>query len=580
MGRIRGLAPDVIEKIAAGEVVERPASVVKELVENAIDAGAKTVSIDCAGGGAERITVIDDGIGMGSDDLAESVRRHATSKISDADDLWNITTMGFRGEALAAISAVSKLVVESKPNAPDVIEGASLTVEGGIASGPIVAGCAGGTRIVVSDLFYNVPARRKFLRSSKVESGHIYDVVAQYALAYPRLRFELAIDGSRRLNLPACTADIGDVGSTERIRAVMGDRTGALLAVGESSPEISVRGAVAMGGRRGGKDVYLFLNGRPVKDRMLMHAITQAFGERCHGGEYPAAVLWIDIDTAKVDVNVHPAKREVRFSDTGAVYSFLLSAVRKPVSEAWVSISAEPACTSGVEEAINRFESSRLASEETPMWDRDRGVRGRAHHAPCQTEAVGARLAPLGQYALGYVVCEDADGSLVLIDQHAAHERLGFEELKAAYADGSIPQQRLLIPESVDLGESAAAYIEENMEGLAAAGFELEPFGGGTIVVKAIPAMIGGKSVAALMERLAQEFEGMGRAPSVDEAMERIFALTACHGQVRAGDRLTGEELAALVRDVERNNVTSCPHGRPAVVRIERVEIEKWFKRR
>jgi DNA mismatch repair protein MutL len=571
MGTIRSLPRDVVERIAAGEVVERPASVVKELVENAIDAGARRVSVTSAEGG-RRITVIDDGRGMDADDLAASVMRHATSKIASEEDLFRITTMGFRGEALAAIGAVSRLTVESKPSRAEVIEGGRIVVTGGEVDGPHVAGCSGGTRVDVADIFYNVPARLKFLKSAGVEAGHIYDVVATYALAYPWIRFELTTDGADKLRLPACETDIGEVASTERIGEILGDRANGAVVVDEVAPDMAVRGVVAESGRKGGKDVHIFLNGRPVRDRMLMHALVQGAGERVHGG-YPAAALWIEIDPAKVDVNVHPAKREVRFADGSAVYSFLMSAVRKPVSQAPV----------GVEAAIMRFEERREVS-------RARGdVRGSAHFAPrrneCETpeQAVAAlrgSLSPIGQYALSYVVCEDDDGSLVLIDQHAAHERLGFEQLRESFEKGSVPRQGLLIPEQVELGEKSCAYIVDSIEKLGRAGFEIEPFGGGTLLVKAVPAIAAGASATRLMEKLAAELEDIGESSSLDEAMERIFAVVACHRQVRAGDRLGPEELRALARDVERGGITSCPHGRPAVVRIRKEEIEKWFGRR
>ncbi len=566
--RVKRLPPDVVERIAAGEVVERPASVVKELVENAIDAGARSVRIDVAGGGSERITVMDDGSGMGRSDLAMSVMRHATSKIGSADDLFSISTMGFRGEALAAIAAVSRLTIESRPNSPGVIEGHRIDVEGGIASMPAVAGCAPGTRVCVSDLFYNVPARRKFLRSTSVEAGHIYDVVAMYALAFPAMRFDLTVDGAKKLALPACVPDIGGLGSTGRIEAVLGLRMRGSIRVEEAGPHMSVRGLVSDGGRKGGRDSYIFLNGRPVKDRMLMHAIAQGMGER-PGGCNPACVLWIEVDPSKVDVNVHPAKREVRFSEGGAVHSFLASAVKKPVSGATVRVEfGSPPPLRAIEGAPKAFASYEAAADRqaASAWPGDRGDEG--------------GFVPIGQYALSYVLCEDADGSLVLIDQHAAHERMGFDELLKAYGEGALPVQRLLIPEQVELGERDAALIEENISVLEGAGFELEPFGGATVLVKAVPALVGDASVAPLLTKLAREFEDIGEGSSLDESMERVFATVACHRQVRAGDRLVASEIAQLVRDVESKGVTSCPHGRPALVRISKGEIEKWFRRK
>ncbi len=589
MPTIKQLSPDVVEKIAAGEVVERPASVVKELIENAIDARAKAITIDVLGGGKERITVIDDGCGMDAQDLKSSILRHSTSKIESADDLWRINTMGFRGEALASIAAVSRLWIESKPNSSHVIEGARIEVKGGIVQDLMIAGCAGGTKAEVRDLFFNVPARRKFLRSKAVEAGHIYDTVITLAMACPDIRFELTIDGSRRLSLLPGEA-------FERAQAILGERAkDGLIYVQEMCPEISIRGLVAQGGRKAGKDVYFFLNSRAIKDRMLMQALTQAFGERNMGGEYPAAALWLDMDPSKVDVNVHPTKREVRFADGGAVHSFVMSAIRKPISAAQVEVTAikYPSTTSpyafgaSVEDAIQRFERNRLSDQYE--------ARGKAHltyskpsdvlssadykqvEVKAETKEGGLRL--IGQYGLAYIVCEDPSGSLVLIDQHAAHERLGFEELRENYRSGSIPKQRLLIPENVELGEKSRAYIVENIEMLTKAGFELEPFGGGTILVKAIPALLSGTSVATLLDKLATELEEHGGSESIDEAMDRIFAVVACHRQVRAGDKLGPQELAQLVRDIENKGITSCPHGRPALVRIDKGEIEKWFKR-
>ncbi len=590
MGRIRSLPDDLIEKIAAGEVVERPASVVKELIENAIDAEARSITIDIREGGSRGITVIDDGVGMSREDLVTSVKRHATSKISSEEDLWRIGTMGFRGEALAATGAVSRLTIESKLNESDVIEGARIVVEGGVVGEPVVAGCAGGSLVSVLDLFYNVPARKKFLRSVAVEAGHIHDVVVAYALAYPEIRFDLSVDGNRKLNLPSATADIGGEISSDRIGAILGERAQDGLIVDESGPYVSVKGMVSVCGRRGGKDVHFYMNGRPVRDRMLMHALTQAFGERCQGAFYPAAVLWIEMDPARVDVNVHPAKREVRFSDSGAVYSFLINAVRKSLGEARVEVSSHPTCAKG--DSVGGFGTmgdvrGEAASFPSVSTGQRAGVTagtklvpgfdGRTDDRPLITDS---RLSPIGQYALSYIVCEDDDGSLVLIDQHAAHERLGFEELTSSYRNDGISQQRLLVPEHVELGETAAAYLIENAEKLATAGFEIEPFGGGTVLVKAVPEIVGSASVITLMKKLAYEFEEMGAAISLNEVMEKVFAVVACHGQVRAGDRLGSQELMRLVRDIEARDVTSCPHGRPAVVRIGRDEIEKWFKRR
>ncbi|MFH0800507.1 MAG: DNA mismatch repair endonuclease MutL [Pseudomonadota bacterium] len=602
MGIIRELPREVAERIAAGEVVERPASVVKELVENAIDAGASSIRIDVEDGGKRRIAVIDDGSGMDADDLGRSILRHATSKIAAEADLWAIRTMGFRGEALAAIGAVSRFSIESKPNRPDAVEGARIEVDGGRVCGPVVAGCAAGTKAQASDIFYNVPARLKFLRSAAVEYGHVSEVVMGLALAFPDIRFELSGDGKRRF-----VSRAGDL--KERVAAVMGeDIRGQLAEVGEKGGIIAVSGWVADKGRAGGKDVHIFLNRRPVRDRLLMHAVSAAFGERLSRGEYPAAVLWIDVDPSEVDVNVHPAKREVRFSNGSAVHDFVMAAVRKVVQSNLLSTIAPDITRSGVESAMFRYEQSRLTDSDsssgfktlrraTPPWEAGEGSRrvsggegvspsevaskgGVAREQGFETCTRAGTLRVLGQLASTYIVCENADGMLVLIDQHAAHERLGFDALKQGYAAGKVPRQRLLLPERVELGVKGLAYVEENFGLLTRAGFEIEPFGGGTLLVKEVPAILGDVALSPLFEKLAAELEEIGGSNSVDEAAEKIFAVVACHRQVRGGDALSSEELAALVRDIERENVTHCPHGRPAIVKIEKSEIEKWFKRR
>ena len=604
MGVIRQLPKDVIERIAAGEVVARPASVVKELVENAVDAGSTAISIDVACGGKKRITVADDGCGMGPEDLKSCALRHTTSKIARESDLWNISTMGFRGEALAAMGAVSRLVIESKLNRPEVIEGYRIEVEGGRITGPSVAGSAGGTRVTVSDLFFNVPARRKFLRSDAVEYGHIAGLVNTYALGFPHIRFELTSEGKGRFKA-AAASELG------RITAVLGDEVAkTLVPVKGEGPGLSLTGWVGEKGRTQGKDVHFFLNRRPVRDRMLLHAITSAFDQRLTSGQFPAAVLWMEMDPTKVDVNVHPAKREVRFSESGAVHDFVMSAVRKAVAIPATSFpitgtkssagrcespfDAETKCRSGVEVAIDRYERSRLGFEKEgwksdfrtpspiPLPSGERvGVRGGLVSDPLSlVPDTETSMRPLGQLGSAYVVCEDSDSTLVLIDQHAAHERLGFEHLRSQYASGKLSQQRLLIPERVDLGARELGYVVDHLELLTKAGFEIEPFGGKTLLVKAVPGLLGARNLTPLFEQLAQELEEIGTSSSIDKALDRIFSTVACHSQVRAGDRLSPEEMTSLVRDIQREEITHCPHGRPAVVRIEKVEIEKWFKRR
>lgn len=579
MGIIRELPKELVEKIAAGEVVERPASVVKELVENAIDAGATSIVVEVVDGGKGRIAVIDDGCGMSSDDLGMCIRRHATSKIADEKDLWNIRTMGFRGEALAAIGAVSKMEIWSRKNEDGVIEGSKVEVTGGMQDGPVVAGCAGGTKIVVSDLFYNVPARLKFLRSSGVEFGHVSECMTSVALANPHIRFELIEGGRKKLSASKVGREANEGEIVSRLIAIMGNRyRDGFIHLLEEGDGISIDGWVSEDGRKAGKDMHIFLNGRPVRDRMLMHAVSSAIGDGTERDRYPAAVLWLSIDPAQVDVNVHPAKREVRFEKGGAVHDFVKFAVRKALTCA-EGRHVTRDVGRGMEEAkfFSSYVQTTGGSERPTSFvqcgkPENRDVQCEIHSAKCA-------LRIIGQLGLTYILCEDEDGSLVVIDQHAAHERLGFEALKKGYANKNIPGQRLLIPERIDLSPKEYGYISESMDAFEAAGFEVEPFGGTSIVVKTVPEILSGVALGGVFQELVGEMEDFGTAHSIEETVERIFSVVACHKQVRSGDRLQMEELGRLVRDVEREGVTHCPHGRPAIARFTENNIKKWFNR-
>ncbi len=581
MGIINELPVDLVGKIAAGEVVERPASVVKELIENSIDAGASRIKIAIREGGRGLISVEDDGCGMDRADLSKCVLKHATSKIRSEPDLWNLHTLGFRGEALAAIGAVSEMEIESRP-ASEALEGSRISVSFGAADGPHPAGCPSGTRVSVKKLFGSVPARLKFLKSDAVEFGHVHDSVVALALANPSVRFDLLCDGKERLCAHA--ADFADDDAMKsRIISLVGDSVSAgLKKIFEPAPEISVEGWVSENGRRGGKDIHIFLNGRPVRDRLLIHAATSALGDGTSRDRYPAAILWMRIDSSKVDVNVHPTKREVRFANSGAVYEFLKSAMRKGLQSGF-PISAGAVSFPDMGNAIMRFEERR---EKNSFSDMLRLVRsdkissdpsGDGNLFPASLDS--ARLRPIGQLGLSYILCEDENRSLVVIDQHAAHERLGFEALKDQRSRGAVAGQRLLIPERIELSPKELAHVMEHFGALSEAGFEIEHFGGNSVVVKSVPEMLAGISLAGFLSDLASDLEELGASSSADDAVNRILTRIACHSQIRSGDRLSDAEVAALVRDVERERVTHCPHGRPALVKIDPQEIEKWFKR-
>ena len=594
MGVIKVLPEHVIAKIAAGEVVERPASVVKELVDNAIDAGAASIEVDVVAGGKKCVTVIDNGHGMDAEDARRCVERHATSKISLDADLFNIRTMGFRGEALAAIAAISKLQIETKVSSPDVVEGALVIAEGGLIKEARAAGCPVGTRISVSDLFFNVPARRKFLKSDSVEYGHIADVVYSMALACSSIRFELSHDGLPKIRCHRT----GDIKS--RIEDVLGDEVrNSLYEFKESGDGIGLHGFVVKDGvtRATAKDIRFFVNGRPIKDRILQHALLSGFETFLPRGEYPIVVLYLTIDPSVVDVNVHPTKREVRFANGSMVHDFVESSIGKAVSGRIVRDFT--VAMSGGGEAVPGL-SSRAPADAGAWrspWDcgaccEESRFAGRRGSPEIATRPSAARndnsggllamthgLRVLGQFDRAFIVCEGLEGKLVIIDQHAAHERLGFETLKEQLAKGSIEQQRLLLPEQLGLSPKDMAVISEHLDKIREAGFDLEPFGKDIIVVKGVPSILGDISLKMIFEKIASELAEFGSSRAANEELDKILSVIACHRQVRAGDLLSTEEMQSLVRDVERKGASHCPHGRPAVVTIERTEVDKWFKR-
>lgn len=557
MGIIKVLPGDVVAKIAAGEVIERPASVVKELVDNAIDAGATSIEIDVVAGGKRSITVIDNGCGMDTEDAKHCVERHATSKITSDADLFAIRTMGFRGEALAAIASVTKFALETKKAGE--LEGTLVNVEGGSLKEVRAAGCPEGTRVSVSELFFNVPARKKFLRSDPVEYGHIADTICSLALANSSVRFELSDEGKSRIRCHRT----GD--AKARIEDVLGSEIrDSLFEFEEKGDGIELHGFVVKKGptRSTAKDLCFFVNGRPVKDRIIQHALMSGFETLLGRGEYPIAVLYLTVDPAIVDVNVHPTKREVRFANSAMIHDFVSSAVRKAVQSSSLRAPTN----------VGAWQSPRVANEIASSSATYSGGL-----LAMTKEESGLRI--IGQFGGAFIVCEGENGKLVVIDQHAAHERLGFERLKEQLAKGHVEVQRLLLPERLDLSPKEKAVIMEHIKAVETSGFETEDFGGNTIVIKAVPAILGDVSLKNIFEKMAEELSDFGSSGAVEQEIDRIFSVIACHRQVRAGDDLTFEEMRRLVSDIERSNISHCPHGRPATIEIERSEVEKWFKR-
>src|SRR5579875_48544 len=602
---IRQLPAVVVNRIAAGEVIERPAAVVKELVENAIDAGARRVEVGLRDGGASLILVSDDGDGMDAAELDLAVERHCTSKLSD-NDLLHIRTLGFRGEALPSIGAVSRLaIVSRKRGARDAFK---VSVEGGAKSPVEPAALSQGTRVEVRDLFYATPARLKFLKSARAERDAAVDVVERLAMAYPSIAF--AVVGDEEKTLLRMTASEPDLAgkSVDDIRRA---RLGAILGrdFADNAIEIdATREGFRLTGLAGlptlnratARDQYLFVNGRPVRDKLLAGAVRGAYQDFLARDRHPMVAMFLDGPAEAIDVNVHPAKAEVRFRDASLVRGLIVGALRQALAAA-----GHRASTTVAEAALSSFRPGGSAGVPhrawlgQPSYAPSRGVAedAAAYQAPLASDAFvrpGARPAPAAEEAatlfpLGaavaqlhetYVVAQTQDG-IVIVDQHAAHERLVYERMKAAIAGAGVARQILLLPEVVELDEGGVARLTARADQLAELGLVIEPFGEGAVVVRETPALLGEIDVQGLVRDLADELAELGNALSLKEKLEELCGTLACHGSVRAGRRLLPEEMNALLREMEATpHSGQCNHGRPTYVELKLEDIEKLFGRR
>jgi DNA mismatch repair protein MutL len=579
---IRRLPEHLVNRIAAGEVVERPASALKELVENAIDAGAARIAIGLAGGGIERIEVADDGCGMAPDEIALALERHATSKLPD-DSIDRVATLGFRGEALPSIASVARVRIESRVRGRD---GWARLVDNGRLEGEGPAALPPGTRVTVEGLFERVPARRKFLRSGRSEYAACLDVVKRLAMARPEVGFSVEHDGRRVLSVQP--------GEDRPARvAALTDR-----ALADNSIAIDyLRGPARLGGvaglptfNRGVADhQYLFVNGRPVKDRLLIGAVRAAYQDLLARDRHPVLALFIELPGEEVDVNVHPAKTEVRFRDSSGIRGLVIGGLRHALDEAGHRSAQRPSAT-----ALGNWqpEPTRSPSYPQPMpgqssvwdhrpaWEPAPAARAEAAAAPPPEAADFPLGVARGQVAATYIVAEAEDG-LVLVDQHAAHERLVLERMRRAMANGGVARQALLLPEVVELDEPACDRIEARLDELAEMGLELERFGPRAILVRATSAMLGAGDVRGLVADLADELAAYDEALSLKEKLEHIAATMACHGSVRAGRILSVAEMNALLREMEVTpHSGQCNHGRPTWVKLAHGDIEKLFGRR
>jgi len=624
--KIRKLPEGTINRIAAGEVVERPFSVVKELVENAIDADATRIDITLGSGGKSLIIVNDNGHGMTPEDMSLAIERHATSKLPEGDSgdrLFRVSSLGFRGEALPSIGAVSKMAITSRPvqNLVSIEENntnSAMQLE-------IIAGKVGnlkptsgaqGTRIEVRDLFFATPARLKFLKSDRAETTAVGDVLRRLAMAYPKVGFSLTSEGRRSFAVTA-EPDVSDTSRLNRLAAVMGQEFGSNAVSVFAEREIEKKHMRLTGfaglptfNRATAQMQYLFVNGRSVKDRLLNGAVRGAYQDFLARNRHPAVALFIKLDPSEVDVNVHPAKTEVRFRDPGLIRSMIVGALRAALAEAGHRASTTVADTAlrsfsvpfygrgGGEKpsapplldksqlhAVERLQGgfTELSGYEAPPHANE------THTDETQTSDIKTPTENLDSYPLGlaraqlhetYVLAQTADG-LVIVDQHAAHERLVYERMKEDMAVKGVERQILLLPEVVELDSAETDRLMARRAELAEIGFVLENFGDGAVLVREIPTLFRNADVKQLVQDLADEIAELGAALAVKEKLEEICSTLACHGSVRAGRRLNGEEMNALLREMEDTpHAGQCNHGRPTYVELKLADIEKLFGRR
>ena len=601
---IRHLPETLINQIAAGEVIERPAAAVKELAENAIDAGATRIEIVIREGGASLIAVTDDGIGMSAEELSLAVERHATSKLPD-DDLVHIASLGFRGEALPSIGAVSRLTLTSRPRHNPKADGASITVDGGKKSKVSPAAHAPGTKVEIRDLFYATPARLKFLKSPRTEAQSVRDVIERLAMAYPDIQFRFIHDDKTVLDLPSAPP-------LERLQQIMGREFAE-----NALPITAERDGIRLTGYAGlptlnrgtSQYQYFFVNGRSVKDKLMVGAVRGAYMDFLAHGRHPMLCLFLSIPPELVDVNVHPAKAEVRFQDSALVRGMIVGGLKHALAEA-----GHRASTSVADQTLQSFKTP---SPVLP-WDGEyrqsqssyknlKGMAGApytgsyysgdslarkipgmesqpAARPHVQEEAVRDNAYPLGaacaQVHETYIVAQTGDG-LVLVDQHAAHERLVYEKMKRELAGGGIKSQPLLLPEVIELDEPSVERLLSRRDELEELGLSLESFGPGAVVVQQVPALLGEIDIQQLVRDLADDIVTYGQTMALKEKLEEVCSTMACHGSVRAGRRLNADEMNALLRQMEQTpHSGQCNHGRPTYVELKLHDIEKLFGRK
>lgn len=617
---IRVLPSNLVNQIAAGEVIERPASVIKELVENAIDAGASKIEVTLTGGGKNLIVVNDNGKGIGKDELSLAVERHATSKLPD-NDLFNINFLGFRGEALPSIASVAKMTISSRQQGAD--SGWQISVNGGDKGEVKPAAVPLGTRIEVRDLFYTTPARLKFMKADASEAAQCVDMLQRIALANPQISFYLESDGKKKVALNACQGELFD-SRQRRVADVMGgefEENSVAISAGNDFCKISGFIGIPTYNKANSLSEFLFVNNRPVRDKLILGAIKGAYQDMMTSGRYPACAVFVEVEPMYVDVNVHPTKAEVRFYDNGAIRGLLVGSIRHALSLGGKK-SAE---TGGLEHLLEHtLEENELPQQiysnverQADYVMRERttefattpfnnvknygGGHGRGSYSTMSIPALESKfsvrvaeeptaetIAEVGELGLAkaqfhntYIISQTED-SIVIIDQHAAHERITMEKMKQSMAKHEqVPTQMLLLPEVVDLSLSEKENVLEYAEQLAQLGLRLEEFGTSAVLVREIPALLGDTDVKKLVKDIAAEISEWGGEYALSDKIHHICATIACHGSVRAGRSLNIEEMNHLLRDMEKTEHSGqCNHGRPTYVKIKLSDIEKLFERR
>jgi DNA mismatch repair protein MutL len=584
--RIVILPRETADRIAAGEVVERPSSIVKELLENALDAGASEILIELEKGGTRSIRVVDNGEGMDREDAALAFERHATSKISVFEDLYEITTLGFRGEALPSIASVAKIEMITRKKG--ALSGCRIRVESGKVVENMETGCPEGTAVSVTDIFGTIPVRRKFLKKEATEQSYCLEVITRTLLPRPGVRFRVAADGKPLLHIPA-TADIA-----ERVALVLGISVkDQLLPVERKRGVVRVKGFMSRPDftRSTSRGILCYVNGRHVKDPLINHAVMTAYRRLIEARRYPQAVLFIELPPGDVDVNVHPAKLEVRFRNPREVYEAVLFALagvlasitdrvekRSPEEPAEYADAVFPEFRGRVEEALKRYTAHGGGAEagaatSRPVWD-----------IPEKETEVGqsgffSSLEYLGQIENTYLIFSGSRG-MIVIDQHAAHERILFEKLRAESEDGNLSSQRRLLPEIVDLPPGLSSLVEDSRSLLNEMGMDTEPFGGSSIRIHSFPALLSHLDPKSVILDVLEEIGERGKSPDLRELREKLLTMMACKGAVKARERLTRNEAEHLCRDLDGIPFSSsCPHGRPLFIRFDLNDLEKRFKR-